>query len=234
MRTPLSIAFAAVFALHAGTAAATPTLTVDKPCYTSGEDITFNGGGYTPSGNVGFLFSLKGPKGSNILGFRPPAVADTAGGIHYVARAPDLASSDDTEEDLFATANDETRLAPPNVPDANSFGAAQAKLSVWDVSADPWDSGLAAPLKRMKIRAFGFEPAKRLWAHYVLHGKVVKTVALGALQGPCGDLTKTIRQFPFRPVPAGTYQVYFEGQKVFDKHGAWIRYRKVKVTTPIP
>jgi hypothetical protein len=234
MRTFLSIAFAAAFALHTGTAAANPILTTDKPCYTPGEDITFNGTGYTPSGNVSFLFSLHGPKGNNILGARTPAVADAAGGIHYVVRAPDLASSDDTEEDLFTTANDETRLAPPNVPDANSFGAAQAKLSLWDVWADPWDNGPAAPRKPMKIQAFGFEPAKRLWAHYVLHGKVVKTVALGALKGPCGDLTKTIRQFPFRPVPAGTYQVYFEGQKVFDKHVASIRYPKVKVTTPIP
>jgi hypothetical protein len=86
----------------------------------------------------------------------------------------------------------------------------------------------------MTIRAFGFEPAKRLWAHYVLRGKLVKTVALGALTGPCGDLTKTIRQFPFRPVPAGTYQVYFQGQKAFDKRAAWLRYPRVKVTTPVP
>jgi hypothetical protein len=41
MRTSLSIAFAAAFALHTGTAAANPTLTTDKPCYTPGEDITF-------------------------------------------------------------------------------------------------------------------------------------------------------------------------------------------------
>ena len=234
MRTPLSIAFAATLVLHAGTAAATPTLTVDKPCYTPGEDITFDGTGYTPTGNVSFFFSLKGAKGNNLLESRNPAVADAAGSIHYVVGAPDLASSDDTEENLFSTANDETRLAPPNVPDANSFGAAEAKISIWDVWADPWGNGPAAPRKPMKLQAFGFAPAKRLWAHYVLHGKVVKTVALGALKGPCGDLTKTIRQFPFRPVPAGTYQVYFEGQKVFDKRAMWIRYPKVKVTTAIP
>src|SRR6478736_2380219 len=86
MRTPLSIAFAAVFVLHAGTAAANPTLTVDKPCYTPGEDITFDGAGYTPSGNVNFLFSLRGPNGNNLLASRTPAVADAAGGIHYVVR----------------------------------------------------------------------------------------------------------------------------------------------------
>jgi hypothetical protein len=79
----------------------------------------------------------------------------------------------------------------------------------------------------MKIQAFGFEPATRLWAHYVLRGKVPKTVALGALKGPCG-------KFPFRPVPAGTSQVYFQGKKAFDKQGSWIRYPKVKVTTAIP
>jgi hypothetical protein len=67
-----------------------------------------------------------------------------------------------------------------------------------------------------------------LWAHYVLRGKRVKSLLVGSLTGPCGDLTKTIRQFPFRPVRAGTYAVYFQGSKTLNKR-LGTPYRKVRV-----
>jgi len=54
-------------------------------------------------------------------------------------------------------------------------------------------------------------------------------VRIGALQGACGDLTKRIRQFPFRPVAAGAWTIRFTGSQVFDKRDMWISYR-VRVT----
>jgi hypothetical protein len=227
LRAAAAIA-AGVIAMPASAAAA-PTLQLDRPCYTPGEDITFTGTGYTPSGNVNLFFSLHGESGNNLLSASRPSVADAAGNIREVLAAPKLASTDDTRETLSVTANDETRLqsAPPS---ADSFGAAQTLLSTWDVFVTPWDNGTVDPRKKVKFRAYGFEPATQLWAHYVLGGRRVASAFVGKLTGPCGDLKKTLREFPFRPVPAGTYAVYFQGSRVFDKTVPWIRYPKVRVT----
>ena len=34
-----------------------PTLTFDKPCYAEGDPMAYSGAGFTPSGEVNFLFS---------------------------------------------------------------------------------------------------------------------------------------------------------------------------------
>jgi hypothetical protein len=210
-------------------ATAAPTVQADHPCYTPGEDMTFTGTGYTPGGNVDLALSLTGKHGSNLLFPKQPAIADPAGGFRQVLTAPDLASSDDTQEEVSVTANDRTRLeAGPPTPDA--FAPTETLLSTWDVYVDPWDAHQVDPRKKVKFKVFGFEPATRVFAHYVLNGKRVKTVFVGNLTGPCGDLTASLREFPFRPVPAGSYDVYFEGSRVFDKTQPWLRYRHVRVT----
>ena len=56
-----------------------------------------------------------------------------------------------------------------------------------------------------------------------------KTVLVGSVRGPCGDLTKSMRQFPFRPVPAGRYRIRFTGTPFYDPQGFWIGYREVVV-----
>ena len=84
------------------------------------------------------------------------------------------------------------------------------------------------PARQDEDPAYGYEPATKLWAHYVLKGKRVKTVEIGALKGPCGDLKKTIRQFPFRPVARGTYSIYFQGSRTLDK-SLGTPYRRVRV-----
>ena len=52
-------------------------------------------------------------------------------------------------------------------------------------------------------------------------------MSLGAVSGPCGDMTKKVRQFPFRPVPAGRYRIRFTGTSFYDPQGFWIGYRDV-------
>jgi hypothetical protein len=223
-----ALATAALAAPVAGAAAA-PTLQTDRPCYTPNEDITFTGAGYSPSGNVNLFLQLQGKFGSNLLFSKAPAVADAAGAFSKVLTAPDLASSDDTQEKLFVSANDEARLqSGPETPD--SFAAAQTLLSAWDVAVDPWDQKSVDPRKTVQFRAYGFAPGKRLFAHYVLNGTRVATAFVGNLTGPCGDLKKRMREFPFRPVKPGTYAVYFQASRVFDKRVAWVRYSNVTVT----
>ena len=70
---------------------------------------------------------------------------------------------------------------------------------------------------------------RKVYAHYFLNGKRLKTVEIGSVSGPCGDLTKKLRQFPFRPVPAGRYPIRFSGTPFFDPQGFWIGYRDVVV-----
>ena len=80
----------------------------------------------------------------------------------------------------------------------------------------PWDRRQVDPRKTVTVRAYGYEPA-RMWAHYVLRSERVKTVYVGALTGPCGNAVKHIREFPFRPVPAGTYSIYFQGSQILNE-----------------
>jgi hypothetical protein len=192
--------------------------------------MTLTGGGFTPGGHVDFAFQLMGRYGSNLMFSRNPAFADASGAIHDVFGAPDLASSDDTQEQVSITANDETRLAPgaTPVPPEETFAAATTMLSVFDVFVPAWENKRVDPRGKTRIYAYGYEPATKLWAHYVLRGRRVKTVPVGPLTGPCGNLTKTIRQFPFRPVPAGTYSIYFQGSRFLDKR-LGTPYMKVRV-----
>jgi hypothetical protein len=212
-------------------AGASPSLQTDRACYTPGETISYTGGGYTPGGSVSFFFQLSGDHGNQLLAANDPVAADPAGTIAARFGAPSLASSDDTTEELFTTANDQSRMGPsgPIGDPADAFGVTSVTLSIFDVFVPPWDRGKVDPRRKVKVSAYGYEPATRLWAHYVRNGHLVKTVSIGALHGACGNLTKRMRQFPFRPVPAGTYAVYFQGSKHLDKRIP-TPYRKVRVS----
>lgn len=228
-RAAAALATAGLAVEAAGAAAAMPTLQADRPCFTPGERITFTGSGYTPSGNVNFLFTLNGKHGNQLLSARRPTPADAAGNLRDIFDAMGLASSDDTRETVTVTANDQTRLEHENPPTEDSFGVTTFQLSTFDIRVPPWDRGRVDPRRKVTVRAFGYEPDTKLWAHYVLGGKRVATVFVGNLTGPCGDLTKTMRQFPFRPVRPGTYAVYFQGSRTLDRR---IRtpYSKVRVS----
>ena len=231
MRVRNTLGAVVAAAVLPASAQAAPTLQTDKPCYTPDEPITFTGTGYTPGGEVAFFFSLAGENGSKLLAGRDPVIADATGAIRSVFPAPGLASSDDTREQIFTTANDQARMAPgaPPIAPEETVGISQVELSIFDVWVDEWErGGRVDPRGKTKIAAYGYEPAKKLWAHYVLKGKRVKTVEIGALKGPCGDLTKTIRQFPFRPVAPGSYSIYFQGSRTLDK-SLGTPYRRVRV-----
>ena len=78
--------------------------------------------------------------------------------------------------------------------------------------------------------AYGFEGlGSVVYAHYVLGGKLKKTVRIGALSGDCGNLRKRMKQFPFRPVPAGDWRVDFDTSRAYSGRADAIRYAHVKV-----
>ena len=208
---------AAVLAVPASASAA-PTLKADLPCYFPGQPISLSGAGYTPGASVGLTFQLAGPRGNNTFA-KNPLAADPAGGIAGNLPAPDVASDSDLREMVTLTATD------PSTATATT----QFLLTQVGVSVNPWFTGRANPRALTTFRIIGWEPLRRVYVHYFLRGKRLKTVALGAVSGPCGDLTRKLRQFPFRPVPPGHYAIRFSGSRTFDPEGFYATYRDVVV-----
>jgi hypothetical protein len=212
-------------------ASAAPTVTTDLPCYSPGQPIALGGAGYTPGGDVAIFFNLAGAHGHNFVASKDPLKADAAGGLAGRLPAPDLASDNDLRETVTITANDQARLAPdaPPLPPEETFGMTQFQLSAVDVLVVPWLLGHVNPRARTTFKVVGWAPFRKVYAHYLLNGKRFKTVEIGSVSGPCGDLTKKLRQFPFRPVPAGRYKIRFTGTRFYDPQGFWIGYREVVV-----
>ena len=77
----------------------------------------------------------------------------------------------------------------------------------------------------MTIDTYGWTAdGDTLYAHYYSGTTHVRTARIGAVTGPCGDLPKTVRQFPFRRVRAGQWRVFFSATRVLDKQrDNWIR-----------
>jgi hypothetical protein len=224
----LVLAAVAAAALPAGAAAA-PTLQADRPCYTPRQPIVLTGGGYTPGGQVRFLAALKGRRGrADALPLGTPLAADPAGAFATRLRAPALASDSDIRETLTITAGDQTKQATqPPLPPAEQAGSVQVMLSQFAVGVRAWVNGRGDPRASTDFIGVGWEPHRRIYAHYFRGRTRVRSVRVGAVSGPCGDVFKRIRQFPFRPVRAGSWSVFFSPTRLFDRRGAWIRYRVV-------
>jgi hypothetical protein len=234
---PVPSAVAATAVLVAGAlavlptgAAAAPTLSADRACYTPGQRVALNGAGYTPGGQVILLAALSGDRGGSSSSFPlgSPLVADAAGAFGVRVRAPDLASDRDLRERLTITANDQVRAtAQPPLPPAEQSGTVQVTLSAWGIAVRAWIDGRGDPRASTDLIALGWEPFRRIYAHYFVRGTRVRSVRVGAVSGPCGDLRTRVRQFPFRPVRAGRWTVYFSPTRGFDRRGSWIRTRVV-------
>jgi hypothetical protein len=192
----------------------TATLRTDRTCYTPNEEVRLTGTGFTPGGQVTIALS----RGTDVLVRETPLVADAAGALSGSLRTPQLTSRDDPRERAVITASDVTR--------ASTFGAVQIALSAWAVAADnpSWSSRapIGDPRRMTRFRLIGFTPATRAWLHYRFGGRTVRTVPLGALRRPCGDTTKRMREFPFRPVRAGQWRLVFSGTPRFDPRSDYI------------
>jgi hypothetical protein len=228
---PLLVLAATAAAALPATASATPTLTADRPCYTEQQPIVLSGAGYTPSGPIRFLGNFTGgAANATSVPLGSPLTADPAGALSFRLPAPALTSDRDVTETLTISANDQTKQAvQPPLPPAEQAASVQVTLSLWAVGVRAWANGRGDPKKSSDFIGVGWEPFRRIYAHYFLNNTRVRSVRIGAVSGPCGNLAKRIRQFPFRPVRAGQWSVYFSPSQFFDRRGAWIRYR---VTVP--
>jgi hypothetical protein len=208
--------FAALCLAAPGSASAAPTVTVDRACYAPGDEIVETGTGLAPNSTIDETLSLL-PFGGNATDAldtltAPPVAADAQGSFDRVLRAPDLARYGDGKETAHAAFVDQAN------PQPSPLATAQWTLSVWDVWIRAWAHGTANPRRSMVVQTSGWTyDGPTLYAHYSRGGTVVKDVRIGTLQGPCGDLTRRMRQFPFGHVRPGIWKVYFSGHRVFDK-----------------
>lgn len=215
----------AIAAGSAPGASAAPTLQADASCYVPGEVIRFTGGGYTPRGEVRLEATTRSESGSYTATARYPTSVDGAGGIDERFEAPALTDEDDLRGEAVFTAGDVARIEG-NAPPEDTFATTTIQLSAFEVVLQ---APRIAPRRRWTLRAYGFIGSRRLWAHYVHRGKRRARVALGAVRGPCGELTKRMRQFPQADVAPGAWDIYVSDSAALyrnrDGRISWIRIR---------
>jgi hypothetical protein len=181
-----------------------PNLTFDKPCYAEGDPMAYSGAGFTPGGEVNFLFSTL--SSSRVGSF--DTQADAVGAIAGTIDAPDetmFLDDDERSAMMAAAATDKTR-ADQGAPPDQQFAAALFRLTRWNVEVNR-----TRARKPMRVDAYGFTRAvgETLYVQYRKHGKVLKAVKLGRLADECGDRKKTLRRGLPRGLRPGRYTLMF-------------------------
>jgi hypothetical protein len=226
----LAVAGAAAL-LGAPAAVAAPTLSTDQQCYAVGRDVsTLTGAGFTPNGEVAVALSRPGGGPGTFT-----TTANATGAFVARVKVPSFEWFGLGAWEAMAlpvTATDTTvATANPALGPAVSTATATATYTDWGVRVPSWGAGTGHPRRMMAVTALGWRSeGKTMYAHYTRGGKVIKTIRLGALTGPCGNLTRHIREFPFRPVAAGTWRVQFDTSLGYRVAGEYYTvYRTVKV-----
>lgn len=72
------------------------------------------------------------------------------------------------------------------------------------------------PSQRVKFSARGFEPGKRVYAHFRFEGRTRRTVSLGVAEGPCGITSRRMRALPTK-LRYGKWYVYVDQEEAFSR-----------------
>jgi hypothetical protein len=211
-----ALVLAAAFLTCAATAAAQttpsgPAVAFDRSCYAPGDAITEHGQGFSPGGDVLETVSLLSDL-NPVATLNAQQTADASGNFTAMLRAPRLAKASDRSEIALSAFTDQATGSPtgPSVT--------QWTLSAWDMKITQWRNRIADPSKSMSIDTYGWTTAgSNLYAHYFRGTTRVKTVKIGALTGECGNLKRRVRQFPFKRVKAGRWQVLFSATAALNK-----------------
>jgi hypothetical protein len=213
------------------TAAARPSLTTDRACYSEGEPVRFSGQGFTAGATIGFIFASGGTLGQAVT------AADATGAFEFPLRAPRLKDfrAEPPAFDLSVTANDQSKFGPDGTiigPPEDSVAAAQIRVSEWTIDVPAWNSSHASTRagRRVRLTAHGWtSTGETLYVHYLRGGKAIRSEKVGALKAPCGDLTKTIKTFSSAQLKPGTYSVRFSTSAKWSGKDAWLGYRRVRL-----
>jgi len=201
-------AFAALMPAAAW-AQAGPTLTFDKPCYAKGDPMEYSGTGFTPGGEVNFLFRSLSNQSTGTY----DTSADATGAIGGSIEAPsedDVLDDGDDSGTVGASANDRTRI-DQGAPPEQQFAGTTFRLTRWDVDVRRPGGGAPKARRPMRITAIGFTRVvgRPLYVQYRRGNRTLKAVRLGRLGGECGDLTRTIPRGLPRGLRPGRYTLMF-------------------------
>jgi hypothetical protein len=76
---------------------------------------------------------------------------------------------------------------------------------------------------KVRYRAFGFIPGRRVNLFVRRGGRTRGSFSLGKAKGSCGIATRRLRYMPLRHYSTGNYQYFFEQTKHFNSHAPRIR-----------
>lgn len=226
---------AAAWPAEAQTPPTTPTLVAALPCFSPSSGSKLTGEGWTPGGKV----HLSGTYGSGEPALDHDLTADDAGRITLLSRVPD---DDLSTSNVTVTAEDMTRAAA-GIPVDQRQATTSFKFTWSGAFYRPWNTdgpAIGHPGRVHILEASGYltgNLTKVLYAHYIrlIRGRLyVETVRVGRLSGPCMGVKVRFREFNFRPVPRGTYQVSFDTNPYSDETNVdSAGYSRVKVRTRI-
>jgi hypothetical protein len=210
--------------IGAAAALAAPTVTTDLPCYVAEKQLmSFSGQGYTPNGDVNLLFVANDVFGTFA------AKADAAGAFSASVRAPALKvfKAKPPAVDVFVSANDAAKMGPdgPIGPPEETFAATQVRITEWDTTVKAFSKAVRAG-QRVTVKTTGWTDAgNTLYVHYRRGGRTVRSEKIGALKGPCRDLTKSFKAFAFANAKPGEYAVRFSTAPKFSAKDRWTGFK---------
>lgn len=220
-RSLLALATLAVVAVPA-TASADPSVTTDAPCYPApyvGGDLAHVGFAVAGFPADTSLQVVGGPEGTSDLG---SVTADGAGA--FAGQLP-IDGLGDAPRVTFPLRVD---TSPDRLVTASTSYVVTEHL----VTVSPATSN---PKRKVAFRIFGFVGGGTIYAHYAFTKSdtkhpLVKTVRLGRLTGPCGDLTtKKVKQLPLAHPKKGVYEIQFDTSPTFKRQKGMYVTRTVYV-----
>jgi hypothetical protein len=185
MHRPLTLAVTlATLALPSAAHAASLTTQPAKPCYRSGERVSFVGAGFTPSSTANLTRDGT---------FIEPIPTDATGQFDAVLKL---------QQDQGAQARTYTAT------DANNTGLSASvpvTVSAVAVGLSPTTGSVS---RRFRIRARGFTTGDTLWAH-IVHRVSKRNVKIGALKGACHNL-RARRRLLSQSARLGRHRIQFD------------------------
>ncbi|HEV2786140.1 MAG TPA: hypothetical protein VGV67_07125 [Solirubrobacteraceae bacterium] len=130
--------------------------------------------------------------------------ADANGVLKGLVTPPALSNAETNLESFALIAADPTNpslAAPPFPFSVVRFGMTRSPAP-------------ERPSQRVKFTARGFEPGRRVYAHFRFRGRTRRTVSLGVAQGACGITSRRMRALPTK-LRYGRWSVYVDQRERF-------------------
>jgi len=189
------------------------------------------GTGFTPSGRLEITGTWVQPNGATRLAGTFAESADDSGAFVEAEETPSLHQGDRFR--FRVTVDDLTQIAQ-GAPPSGQSASTTVTVSFFGAYFRPWyttgtPSGRPGRTALLEVGGYIDSNSRILYVHYLRASHLIKTLRIGRLKGPCGALTQRFRQFDFRPVPAGTYNVSFDTTRAWPNDDKYSGYRRVVV-----